>query len=242
MRATKWCVLALMAVLSASCVWNGFPGSNVVGNGNVVEEVRSLTGYSSVSNSGIFNVHVVQGTENSFKVECEENLLPLLITRVEDSTLIIEMSENSIRQTKSSNIYITLTELNELKNSGVGNVDITRVSGNALKIDNSGVGNLKVDIDYARVDCRNTGVGNLVFMGGIMNLKLTNKGVGNVTANEINPDIAYIENSGVGNVKIRCARELSIFNHGVGNVRYMGTASLKEIESEGVGSVKRSEE
>lgn len=243
MKISFWCAVAVMALFCSSCVWSiNIPGSDVVGNGVVVEETRSLTGYSAIDNSGVFNVHVIQGGEFSFRVECEENLLPLLITRVEDSTLIIEMSENSVRQTKPSNMYITLTELHSLKNSGVGNMEVTDVSGSSIKVNNSGVGNLKMAVHYGQMECRNSGVGNVTITGSLKEFLLYNKGVGNVTAAEIEIETARVENSGVGNVKVRCAREISIYNHGVGNVRYMGDALIKDLVSEGVGSIKKSED
>mgnify|MGYP000895455918 CR=1 FL=1 len=240
----NWCfvLLSVVAIVASSCVWTvRYSASEVVGNGKLVEEERMLQGFSAVDNASTFNVSLQQGEAFSFRVACEENLLPLLRTRVEDGVLFIEMTEKSVNQTRPSRIDIVLPELKSLKNSGVGNVEVRQMSGQALTVQNSGVGNLTLDIRFETMECRNSGVGNVTVTGSVGTLNLYNKGVGNVTADELNTQMARVENSGVGSVRVRCAKEISIYNHGVGSVRYSGDAIIRDLVSEGVGSVKRAD-
>jgi hypothetical protein len=237
MKALYILTLALCATGCASRL-NSLNGG-IEGDGNVTTQTRNLANYSAIENATIFSLHISSADSFSFKAIADENILALLTTRIEGHKLIIETPGFSFNHVSKADIYITLETLDELINKGVGNVDLNHVIGTTLKIDNMGVGNMHCDIDCNRLYCQNKGVGNMDIQGRVVYFKISNRGVGNVHANEINPDTAYVENSGTGNLKIRCEKVLSIVNHGVGNVRYSGNAMIKELDSQGIGSVKK---
>ena len=97
-------------------------GSNKVkGNGKVTTEVREIGSFDEIILEGVFNVYLLQKEKESVRVETDENLLPFIVTEVENNVLTIKMKDNSeIEKMKKINIYITLVDINNLETKGVG--------------------------------------------------------------------------------------------------------------------------
>ena len=53
--------------------------------------------------------------------------------------------------------------------------------------------------------------------------------------------IVNVVNSGVGSVSVYATQELSMTNSGVGSITYSGDAVIKNINSSGVGKIRKEE-
>ncbi len=86
----KWLLYGLIAVLLAllftGCVFN-LGGSGVRGSGIIKTESRSVSGFSSIAFNSEGKVTVQQTGKESLTINAEDNLLPLLESRVTNGIL-----------------------------------------------------------------------------------------------------------------------------------------------------------
>lgn len=142
---------------------------------------------------------------------------------------------------KSSNkfhvtIYINRPEKFLFK--GVGDITMYPMELGNINLHNSGVGDLTIKhLRALNLKMKNTGVGDATLSGNISNATIYNTGVGDMNMHQLKIDFLFISNSGVGNVKCTAQKEIKIFNKGVGDVNFSGTAHITEMHNSGTGKV-----
>lgn len=192
------------------------------GNGKVEKEIREIGSFSGITVNGVFHVLLTQGDKESLEIEADENLLDYIITKVDGKELIIEMKPNvTVKSSKKLNVYITLKSIDKITLNGVGNVHCE----NALVLTT-----LKID---------NSGVGNISLKGTADNFTGGNYGVGNIRAFDFEVQNCELKNSGVGNVDVNVKNNLKVINSGVGDITYTGEPKMVDINSNGVGKVRK---
>ncbi len=228
-------VLFTMAFGTAACA------QNISGNGNVVEENRTVESFSSIDIGGVLNVYLTQGDTESVTVEADENLLDLIITENRGNTLVVKLKKGvDIKKAKEKNVYITLRSIDELEVGGVVNVKTTNaLTADAFDLDIGGVGNTDLELRCNQLDAKASMVGNLTLRGAVQEANIKNGGVGSLKAFDLKVDRLTIKNSGVGSAEVQAQDEISITSSGVGSVRYKGDAAVKELSTSGVGKVKK---
>lgn len=80
--------LILIAISLAGCF-----SSSVKGSGNSVTEERTLDYVSRIEVDGNFNIEITSGEISNLKIEAEDNIIPLIETKVDDEKLTIKMKE-----------------------------------------------------------------------------------------------------------------------------------------------------
>jgi len=240
MKTVKKSMIALPIILVAFlCTLSSC--DEIKGDGNVVTEQRTLSGFNQLEVNGVFNLYISQGDSESVKIETDKNLLKLIETKNNGSKLIIKMETNgkSIDATKI-NVFLTVKNIQKLEFNTIGNIETTSVlKANNLEIIGSGVGNTKLELNCLKVDGNFSTVGNVVLKGKIQNLTMSNTGVGNLDALDLNTDTLVLTSTGVGNVEVNVEKEISIISSGIGNVKYKGNAVIKNIDASGIGRVKK---
>lgn len=230
-------ILTILFEVSASVV----SAQKIKGDGNVVQENRSISSFNKIHVDGVLSVFLKQGDVESVTLESDKNLLPLIEIKVENNKLFIGTREDAqIRKSTKMNVYVTLKNLESLEMSGVGNVE----SQNQLKlgdlwIENSAVGNLNLDLDCKKLSADINSVGSSQFSGKVLNASIDHNGVGNVKAFDLSADILKIRSNGVGNSEVSSQNEIYIDLNGIGNVLYKGNAVVKALKVNGMGKVKK---
>lgn len=201
---------------------NSLHAEKVKGSGNVEQQERKVESFNAIKVSGVFNIYLSQGDKELLVIEADDNLLEYIVSEVSSGTLKIGMKNNTtIKQSKKMNVYITLINIDELVHSGVGDVKCL------------------TPLNLTQFNITSSCVGNFNLKGTSENLTIQNSGVGNINAFEFEAQHCTLANSGVGNVNVNASEELRITNSGVGNVSYMGDAKITDINSNGVGSVRK---
>lgn len=214
---------------------------NISGNGEVVEENRSVESFSSIDIGGVLNVYLTQGDTESVTVEADENLLDLITTENRGSTLVVKLKKGvDIKKAKEKNVYITLRSIDALEVGGVVNVKSTNaLTADAFDLDIGGVSNTDLELRCDRLNAQADMVGNLTLRGEVREANIKNGGVGSLKAFDLKVDRLTIKNSGVGSAEVQAQEEISITSSGVGSVRYKGDPVVKELSTSGVGKVKK---
>ena len=69
-------------------------GDRVTGSGNSASERRDVAGFNEVEVSGAFQVEIVAGKDFSVELQADDNILPLIQTKVDGNTLQIELAQS----------------------------------------------------------------------------------------------------------------------------------------------------
>src|SRR5688572_28244682 len=152
-------IVSLFCALAAGCGgMNGIRGSGVV-----VSETREVRNFSAIDLSGIGTVRLQQTGTETLTVEAEENLLPLLVTRVENGTLRIGTKPNvNIRPTQPIVFHVTADRIEDVGVSGSGNVEAGALKESRFAAHASGSGNVRAEsVEAEKVTARVAGSGGV---------------------------------------------------------------------------------
>ncbi|MEX0291426.1 MAG: head GIN domain-containing protein [Flavobacteriaceae bacterium] len=213
MRTLK--LLLAPVLLLASCNIddgrnNGFGNNCVDGTGPLVNETRSFSSFHSISNNGVGNILLTQGTQEDVTIEAQANILQILKTEVVDETLVISLVDgqciNSITETVTFTVSIP-----EIKN---------------LELDGVGDFNTQNDIALDSLNLKLNGVGNFGLTGSSDYLDIDLTGVGNVEAFDLSTSFCDIVISGVGTANVTVSDTLNVVIVGQGTVSYKGNPEI----------------
>ncbi|AFY44093.1 hypothetical protein Nos7107_3524 [Nostoc sp. PCC 7107] len=219
MRSKLYSLAASLAALSmfAACSLNlgGLRGSGIVKT-----ESREVAGFSSISFKSVGRVRVQQTGKESLTISAEDNILPLLDSRVKDHILYLGIvNDSSFAPTKPIEFVLQVKSLKSLHIDGVGSIEAKGIQGKQLS----------VSLD---------GVGSMTIAGSTDVLDLSLSGVGSFKGEEFKTKQATVRHSGVGSAVVNVSDRLDATVSGVGSVEYIGSPQVRE-SVKGVGSVKK---
>lgn len=184
--------------LNFSFNWGGVKGS-----GNAAVEKREVAGFKGVDVGGAFNVEVVAGKEFSVEVEADDNLLPLITTRVEGGVLHIG-SEKSISPRSQLRVRISAPDIDNLDTSGASKISLTGVKNSALNVSSSGASKISVE-------------------GSTGTLTVDVSGASNIDASSLQAENANVDASGASHVYVNATNEVRADASGACKISYTGT-------------------
>lgn len=239
----KLCFAILALALFALPACTGINISVTRGSGNVITESRPVSNLSAVVLAGIGELSITQDGTESLTIEADDNLMPLLTTKVENGTLTIGFDSNrrafTLNPTRPIKYNLHVKNLNAIQLVGVGNVSAPSLKTDALDISSSGAGNLNLaQVDTKTVNVSMSGAGNVSLNGQaeIQTASLT--GLGSYTAGDLKTNSATITISGAGSATVWAAQTLNVALGGIGSVRYYGSPLVTQQIS-GIGTIQR---
>jgi hypothetical protein len=210
----------------------------VDGNGNVKTENRDVSSFDEIKVGGAFNVLLIQGGKEALKVEADENLLPIIETRVSGGTLIITTKED-IRNAKSLNLYITFRDLSKLNISGACEVKSEgTLEFETLKFKASGASEIKMALTADRLLGDYSGASEITFSGRARDVELDLSGASELKAYDLQTENMRLDISGAGDAKVHATKTLKVEASGAASVRYEGNPSVDQRVS-GAGDVRK---
>jgi len=228
MRKLSLFILSVVIFFS-SCI-NVF-NKTINGNGNITTEQRSINNAERIKSSGSFDVLVIQGSSPSVKVEADENLLPYIITQMEDGALVIRPKEHyNVRSDNKIKITVTTSQLEEVEVNGSGNLkgEGKFAGSDHLKVSISGSGDISLDVNTPNINSDIAGSGNITLSGETRNSKISIAGDGDYNAEDLKSEEVEIHIAGSGNTKVYAENKLDIHIAGSGDVSYKGNATVSQ--------------
>lgn len=193
--------------------------SKVKGSGNVVTERRNVTGFTKVDVGGAFQVDVVKGDEFAVEVEADDNLLPLISTKVRNGTLNID-TEERFSTRNGLKVRITAPNIESMDVSGASSATLANVDNEELALDISGASRLKVS-------------------GNTISLTIDMGGASKVDASELKASKVTVDGGGASRADVNVTDELKVDLGGASKVTYRGNPSDIEKSTSGASSVKQ---
>lgn len=230
----------LCAILFFSCNIS-VNSRRINGNGKITSDVRNVSSATKIKLMGDMDVIINTGT-TGVKIETDENVIPYIITRMDDDWLEIKTENNLSINTKNPvKVYITTPRITDVRVSGSGNVS----TGSKFRADNeigfniSGSGNITFNVDAPRIEADVTGSGSLHIAGETRDVDIELTGSGNYEGPELKAENAKVEITGSGNADLFAEENLQVHITGSGTVKYRGNAAVNK-KITGSGSVVKS--
>lgn len=248
---------ALLTILLAGVACNiGIPNL-VRGSGNKITQTFDVSGFDQVELSTVGEVHIEQGDAESVTVETDDNIMPLLVVKVEGRKLILSSKENKNIDPSVLTFNVAVKELSHViaNNSGdifagpikgdsldilvnaSGNVNLESVEEKDFSVTSSGSGNVKVDsLNSENVHTVASASGRVEIAGTATSHTVEVSGSGDVDAGDLQTSTAEVTDKASGDVTIWVSDTLDVSINGSGNVKYYGDPKVTQDVS-GSGNV-----
>jgi hypothetical protein len=243
--------IVLFFLPSLAC--GAFSTNFVQGSGKIVKQSVDVNNFDRVSLEGSGNVYVEQGQTESLTIEADDNILPLLDTRVTGSELVLGMKPNqNIHPSKqiiyrltvkdlseislrgSGNFYVEPAQSNNMKVSvfGSGDINMKGLDADSLSINLSGSGNITVGkIAVNTIDTTVNGSGDIKLDGKSDSQTLAISGSGNYRAGDLETVSANVRIPGSSDVTVWAKNSLTVTVSGSGNLSYYGSPTIDQSVS-----------
>lgn len=225
-------VIGTFFLISVSCLAINLPQiSRVRGSGNVITENRAVSGFTRVAVSGIGELTLTQGTEESLVIETDDNIMPLITSEVRNGTLYIGFSSSgpvNIDPTGEIKYTLTMKEIEGLEVSGAADMRVDSLKTGDLKLESSGAGSVQIaNLIADRLDVGISGAGDIEIEEGTVPVQeVSLSGAGSYDSSGVESQEMNIDISGAGNASVWVTGKLDIEMSGAGNLKYYGTPDL----------------
>ena len=232
-------ILKITCVIMILTSLNSCYHEKIEGNGKVTIEERSVDSFDHVYIEGVLNVILSQGEEYKVEVETDRNLQDIVNVTTRRNNLYIDMDEHTDIDATKMNVYIESPTYSLIDCDGVGNISTeTVISERNLKVINSGVGSIDMEIECELFDLRHDGVGSVYLSGETQEFILHNSGVGKVHAFSLIAGYVEVTNAGVGDCEVFASQELDAIINGIGDVSYKGDPVSITYNISGIGKLQ----
>ena len=234
----------LATLLSSLAMLAPLAHAATVGSGRPATESRNLPAFEAVAVAGGIDLELRQGATATVEVSADDNLLPLLETRVEPgrdgATLKISFKRGESVTTRATpRVRIVMPTLKSVSSAGAGDVDIEAFDTPALKIAVAGSGEVKLArLTTAELAVSISGSGGVEGSGKAAKLAVSIAGSGEVDLDDLVADNATVKIVGSGEAGLHANRTLEVTIAGSGDVSYRGDAKVTQ-KVMGSGIVQR---
>lgn len=205
----------------------------IEGNGKSVTRDVTVSSFSALEASGVYELKLSQGSKESVKIEADENLQQYFNVRNDGNKLVIDMEKLKNKNLKNAHkmkVYVTFKSLKDLDLKTVGNVTSEeQLSFDDLNLDTKSVGNVDLNLTAKKLDLENKSVGNVKLSGKADEAVVKNTGVGSFQAGNFVVQTMNIENSGVGSAEVNAEKDLKVKDNFLGKVKNRGAANVRRM-------------
>ena len=207
-------------MVSSCSITKNMGNAQVKGNGNLASEMRKLSNFKAIEITiGYDKILVNCGQEPSLHISGDENILPLITTRISKGILRIE-SDSTFETKADSEIIINVKSLKEFTFDGVGETVIQNVNSE-------------------KFTCNINGVGSCELNGKVESFYVSVNGVGSVNARQLIADDVVASLNGVGSVKLYAKNSLNASVNGIGGLTYFGNPAELILNDSGIGGITK---
>ncbi len=227
------------SILFYGCV--NFNREKVTGSGNVVTENRDLGSFKGVRLMGPMDVVIKKAESNSLELEGEDNILTYVETYIEDGRLNIKYKNNvSIHSKRDLTIKVGTPVLEEASVLGSGNINGEGLfaTDEKVKVQITGSGNIRLQLDAPSVKANITGSGDMELSGRTKDVDCSTTGSGTIKATELLAENAVAQTAGSGDIRVFGSVKIDARITGSGDISYKGGGAVTS-KITGSGSVRQ---
>ena len=220
----------------------GFGG--VTGSSKIQTDTRAVSGFQAISLKTSAKLVLRQGSREGVELRADDNILPLIETRVVDGaggpTLEIRSRDGASYSTKTTPVVtVDLIKLSGLSVSGSGDVTGDGLKSPALKIAISGAGDIRLNkLAVDDLGIKVSGSGDIRLNGSAGKLGIAIAGSGDVDTAGLEADDVSVSIAGSGDASVNARKTLAVTIAGSGDVIYRGDA-VPKTSIAGSGTVRK---
>lgn len=209
----------------------------ITGSGTLKKESRSASSFKSIAASGSFNVYITPGSGSNIDIEADDNLLPYIVTEVEDGELKLHVKKGyDIKPTQKITVNVSMAEIKSLAASGTGGFySKGTLKGGKVELGISGSVNIDMDLKADKLEVGVSGSTKITLKGTIPAVEYGISGSASVDALSLQSQNVEVGVSGSGDLAVFAEKKLDISVSGGAKVRYKGNPSINQSSS---GSAK----
>ncbi|QDV06770.1 hypothetical protein Poly30_22850 [Planctomycetes bacterium Poly30] len=237
-----------VALLVSSAACQSFLPA-VRGSGLVMTEPRAVAGFDSIQVSGDAHVFLTQGDDEALDIECDDNLLPHILTTVDDGVLHIRFESGNWSPSERPVYRIAVRELNGIRLSGSTWLEANALHGDELDVHLSGSGIAEIagfaaarsslrasgsgqfhlgHVEVEDLEVRISGSGEVEALSGtIGRIDVRTSGSGDLNLMDVESQRANLELSGSGTAKLWVRDALTARVSGSGEIGYRGQPAVQ---------------
>jgi len=233
-------LVAIFVLGSRSCDGDGWSfGFGIRGEGPTQTETRTPRDFHGVDAKIPGKIEVRIADEYSVEVQAQENLLPILVTKVVNGTLEIYFSEN-VSNAQGLLVRVAAPSFDRLGVSGSGDMEArSPISGEKLSLSIGGSGSINLpEADVHTLKCSVAGSGEIEIGGNAREAHYDISGSGDIQAKRLIAETGKAAIAGSGSITCQASETLKASIAGSGDIYYTGSATV-ETSIAGSGTVKR---
>ena len=208
------------------------------GNKNVIIEERELSSFNGIDAGGAISVILTKGTEQSVKIETDENYQKRVTTSVTDGVLKIETKR--ITNPSKLNAYVTIPELKYLHAHGATDVTCEDLfEADEMEIVANGATSAELNIDVEYLESSVSGAADLILTGRAKVHHLEVSGAGGLKARNLVTEKAVYAVSGAGDAFLNVTGEMEGTTKGAADVRFIGDPQVSIVRETDDGKSKK---
>ncbi len=228
-------LVGILAVTVVSCKWTI---GVVRGSGDIESEEREVSGFDEIQFTGVGNLIIEQGDEETLTVEADDNIIGLIKTEVKGDQLHIGLKRGvSVIPTSKIKFYLTVKDLDRIDLSGLGDIDCNEFETDDIEFHISGSGEIDFELVAGSIETSVSGLGDINLSGEVDSHRIKISGSGKYNAEELKSKDCEIKISGLGSATVNVSDNLEIEINGAGNVYYKGDPQISQHIS-GLGRIK----
>jgi hypothetical protein len=204
----------------------------VRGSGQAVSQAREVEAFDAVAVGGPFQVVLQPAAREAVSVQADDNLLPLVQTRVRDDgarrTLHVELPRHTQIEARTPIVVtVAVVRVAALAVGGVGRIAATGLQSPRLDVSVGGAGSIAMTaLQAGELVLSIGGSGRIDAAGRAEKLRLSIGGSGAVRAEGLRTPVASVSIAGSGDAHVHAEQTLSVSIAGSGSVVYRGEPAL----------------
>jgi hypothetical protein len=216
-----------------------FPNDVLKGSNVIIEDTRNVSYFDTVRMIGSYKLYLSRGPSQAIRLEGEDNILPIIETRVNGDTLEIE----SIRPYHSHvgiTVFVSIEKIRGLEIDGtskiIGEEDL---DADDLHLEIIGAGEIDLTVSAQSIFTRIVGAGKMSLQGDANQHQVEIEGAGNIEAANLQVGSYDIIINGAGSCRIFVTNALNVIIHGGGIIYYRGSPTVINSTINGAGRLIR---
>jgi len=232
--------LAIFTLLLGSCYRNSngcCSNDGVIGSGIVIEEIRDVSYFDNIKILGSCELFFRKDAAQSLLLVGEDNILPIIETYVENSTLVIG-NEQSYSSRIGIKIYVSMEEIKGFTIAGASDIfGEEHFTTDELHLEIIGAGKIELGVTAQKMSTCILGSGELSLRGSADHHSIEIAGAGDINASDLEVKRYNITISGSGNCRIFVTEELYASISGSGTIYYRGNPAVINSTIIGTGQI-----
>lgn len=218
----------------------GAAGKRIKGSGVLVEKQRSVGAFSKLRLEGPLDVRLNQAGSDAVRVAADDNIEPLIESRLEGDTLVLRLQSGAGFTTRHApTVTIDSKSLQAVTLNGSGDLRLDRFKGDSLSLSQSGSGDLRLGLlELRELTVTLSGSGDVQAAGRAELQHWSLNGSGDVDARSLSGRQIKAQLNGSGDLDLGVCESLDAQLRGSGDLSYAGRPQLRQSVS-GSGEISR---